>query len=116
MNRDQRSELISDRHISAASTSHSIYRGINERVDRAEGICRESEAIATNTLDELANQRESLTRTRDRLTDTNVELNTTNKALKSIHRRLATNKLLLGVIIFMELVIIGCQLYLKFIK
>lgn len=90
--------------------------GVNERVSRAEAIARESEVIATDTLDELANQRETLTRTRDRLTDANLELNTTNSALKSIHRRLASNKFLLATIILMELIIIGCQLYLKFFK
>lgn len=101
---------------SAIRTSQDVYQGINDRVNRAEGICRESEVIATDTLDELAHQRETLTRTRGRITDANVELNSTNKALKSIHRRLASNKLLLCAIILMELVIIGCQLYLKFVK
>lgn len=97
-------------------TSNDILRGMNERVNRAEVICRESEVIGTDTLGELATQRETLARTREQLIDTNRELTTTNKTLKSIHRRLASNKLLLAVIIFMELIIIGCQLYLKFIK
>lgn len=90
--------------------------GINERLQRTETICRESEVVATETLGELANQRETLTRTRDRLNDADRELGSANRNLKSIHRRLATNKLLLTIIVIMELIIIGCQLYIKFLK
>lgn len=113
-----RSNLIksSDTQTAAGPSGRDIIRGMNERVDRVHVICKESEAIATDTLDELAVQREALTRTRNRLTDANRELDTTNRNLKSIHRRLASNKLLLGAIILMELIIIGCQLYLKFFK
>lgn len=93
-----------------------VLRGINDRISRSEVICRESETIATETLDELAHQRETLSRTRERLATTNVELSDTNKVLKSIHFRLAANKFLLGFIILLELLIIGCQLYLKFFK
>lgn len=96
------------------SSRNNILRDVNERVNRAEVICRESEGIATDTLGELSQQRESLARTRDRLTDANRELDSTNKNLKRIHLRLATNKLLLCSIILMEVVIIGLQLYLKF--
>lgn len=105
-----------DRRYGSVPASNDILRGMNERINRSEGICRESEVIATDTLGELANQRETLTRTRDQLIDANRDLSNTNSTLKSIHRRLASNKLLLIVIILMELVIIGCQVYLKFIK
>lgn len=98
------------------SSGNDILRRINERVSRAEVIGRESEVIATDSLEELVNQRETIIKTRDRLNDANQELNSTNKTLKSIHRRLASNKLLLVIIILMELVTIGCQLYLKFFK
>lgn len=97
-------------------TGVDILQGVNQRVNRAEEIARESEVIATETLGELANQRETLGRTRDRLTDANRELDTTNKNLKYMYLRVATNKLLLSLIILMELVIIGSQLYLKFFK
>lgn len=117
MNRNLRVETNSGNLNNNANPSNiDILVGVNERLNRAEVIARESEVIATDTLDELAHQRETLTRTRDRLTDANVELNTTNSALKSIHRRLASNKILLAAIILMELIIIGCQLYLKFFK
>ena len=72
--------------------------------------------IATETLGELAQQREALGRTRDRVAEANRELGETNKHLKHIHWRIASNKILLCSIILMELVIIGLQLYLKFIK
>lgn len=99
-----------------ALPSTALIRGINERVDRAEVICKESQSIGASTLDELANQRETLSRTRERLAETNIELNDTNRVLKTIHRRIASNKFLLGFIILLELIIIGCQLYLKFTK
>lgn len=95
------------------TSGNGILRGINDRVVRVEVICQESEAIATDTLDELAHQRETLNRARDRIAGTNNELNNTNRVLKSIHRRIASNKLLLGFIILLELAIIGSQLYLK---
>ena len=98
------------------ATTSSVLRGVNERVHRAEDICRESEVIATDTLGELAQQRESLGRTRERVTEANRELDSTNKNLKYIHLRLMTNKLLLCSIILMEIIIIGLQLYNRFIK
>lgn len=93
-----------------------VLRGVNERVNRAEVICRESEAIATETVGELATQRESLGRTRERVLEANAGLETTNKNLKYIHFKIVTNKILLCSIILMELIIIGLQLYLKFSK
>lgn len=102
----------------STSTSSGIdtLREVNQRVDRAEVICRESEVIATETLGELAHQREALGRTRDRVAEANRELDATNKNLKQIHWRIASNKILLCSIILMEAVIIGLQLYLKFFK
>lgn len=100
----------------SSSSSTSILRGVNNSVTRSEVICRESETIAKETLEELAHQRESLGRTRDRILDANTELNSTNKNLKYMHLRIVTNKLLLCSIILMEVIIIGLQLYLKFRK
>lgn len=93
-----------------------VLRGVNERVSRAEVICRESETIAQDTLGELAHQRDALSRTRDRVTDANRDLDATNTNLKHIYLKTVTNKILLCSIIFMEMVIIGVQLYLKFRK
>lgn len=106
----------SNNHLAPSSSRATALRGINDRVSRVEVICQESEAIATDTLGELANQRDTLMRARDRLADTNVELGTTNRTLKSVHRRIASNKLLLGFIILLELMIIGGQVYLKVAK
>lgn len=99
-----------------SSAGTEILRGVNDRVNRAEVICRESETIAQETLGELAHQRESLGRTRDRLAETNTELDSTNKNLRYIHFKILTNKLLLCSVILMEMIIIGLQLYLKFKK
>lgn len=100
----------------SASTSSNVLRTVNDRIERAEVIGKESITIATEALGELAQQRETLIRTRDGVNAANRELDSTNSNLKSMHRRIATNKFLLGAIIFMELVIIGCQLYIKFLK
>ena len=104
------------RPIGTNRSSYNQLHGVNERVNRAEIICRESETIAQDTLGELANQRDALTRTRDRVTGANEELDVTNKNLKYIYMRTVTNKVLLCSIILMELIIIGLQLYLKFKK
>ena len=103
-------------NVNPIRSSDDVLRGVNERVNRAEVICRESETIAQDTLGELAHQRDALTRTRDRVTDANAELDTTTKNLKYIYLKTVTNKVLLSSIILMELVIIGLQLYLKFKK
>jgi len=100
----------------SSSTTSDVLRGVNERVNRAEVICRESEAIAQDTLGELAHQRESLGRVRDRVGEANAELETTNKNLRYIYLRIFTNKLLLSFIILMEMIIVGAQIYTKFFK
>lgn len=106
-----------DRHRPGPSgSSQDLLRNINQRVDRTEVICRESEVIGTETLGELANQRESLRRTNERITEANRDLDSTNKNLRYIYLKIATNKILLCLIILMELVIIAAQLYLKFFK
>lgn len=108
---------INDRQRPGPSrSSQDILRNINQRVDRTEVICRESEVIGTETLGELANQRESLRRTNERITEANRDLDSTNKNLRYIYLKIATNKILLCLIIVMELVIIALQLYLKFFK
>lgn len=98
------------------SSSVDVLRNVNERVKRAEATGRESVIIATETLGELAQQRETLLRARDNVIDANQDLDSANSKLKSMHRRIASNKFLLSAIILMELVIIGCQLYIKFLK
>lgn len=108
--------LSNDPSVVAVLTGNDILRRTNERLARTEVVCQESEAIATDTLDELANQRESLTRTRGGLQGANEQLSQTHSNLKSIYINLSTNKLLLMAIILAELVIIGCQVYIKFFK
>lgn len=115
MNPPQSSSL--DRQQPGPSTSsHGLLNSINQRVDRVEVICKESEVIGTETLGELATQRESLRRTNERITGANRELDATNKNLRYMYLKIATNKFLLCFIILMELIIIAVQLYLKFFK
>lgn len=107
---------FNDTNIITIATGNEILRRANEHIISSEIVCQESETIATDTLEELANQRESLTRTRGHLQNMNDNLSGTHTNLKSIHRKLATNKLLLMAIILFEIIIIACQLYLKFFK
>jgi len=109
-------ERNSERQPTPGTSGVDILKQINARVGRSEAVCRESEIIATEALDELAAQRDPLTRVRDRLAEANEELSSTNKILKYFHRRFPTDKLLLSAIILMEMIIIGCQLYIKFFK
>lgn len=83
---------------------------------RAQLVAKESEQIGTEVINELGGQRESLVRTRERLDETGYNLKRTHQILRSINRRVITNKFLLIVIIFLELLIIGCLVYWKFIR
>uniref|UniRef100_A0A6G1S4J5 Vesicle transport through interaction with t-SNAREs 1B n=1 Tax=Aceria tosichella TaxID=561515 RepID=A0A6G1S4J5_9ACAR len=93
-----------------------VFRSVNKRVNRAEVICRETQEIAEETLDELAQQRESLGRIRDGVVNSNRELEEANKNLRRMYVRVFTSKLLLSLIIVFEIIIIVAQIYLKFIK
>lgn len=104
---------INDNSQPTTSSRTTTLRTINDRVNRVHVICQESEAIAADSLEELANQKETLNRAKNRLNETNVELGETNRQLKSIYRRVASNKFLLSFIILLELMIIGAQIYTK---
>jgi vesicle transport through interaction with t-SNAREs 1 len=62
-------------------------------------------------LSELESQRESLLRTRQRLEDADEELSQARRILKKMYVNILTNKILLGVIIILELAILGGSIY-----
>lgn len=64
-------------------------------------------------LSELESQRESLLRTRQRLEDADEELSQARRILKKMYVNILTNKILLGVIIILELAILGGSIYHK---
>ncbi|KAB5582169.1 hypothetical protein PHYPO_G00184080 [Pangasianodon hypophthalmus] len=87
-----------------------------ESIARSQRIAAESEQIGTDIIEELGQQREQLDRTRDRLVHTGENLSRSRKILRTMSRRLMTNKLLLGIIIVMEVAILGAVVYLKFFR
>lgn len=88
----------------------------SQSIERSQRIANETEQIGTDIIEELGEQREQLDRTRNRLVNTGENLSRSRKILRAMARRLVTNKLLLGVIIVMELAILGAVIYLKFFR
>lgn len=88
----------------------------SQSIERSQRIAVETEQIGTDIIEELGEQREQLDRTRDRLVNTGENLGRSRKILRAMARRVVTNKLLLGVIIIMELAILGAVIYLKFFR
>ncbi|KAM7376289.1 hypothetical protein PAMP_006032 [Pampus punctatissimus] len=88
----------------------------SQSIERSQRIAAETEHIGTDIIEELGEQREQLDRTRNRLVNTGENLSRSRKILRAMSRRLMTNKLLLGVIILMELAILGAVIYLKFFR
>uniref|UniRef100_A0A671YJ95 Vesicle transport through interaction with t-SNAREs 1B n=1 Tax=Sparus aurata TaxID=8175 RepID=A0A671YJ95_SPAAU len=86
----------------------------SQSIERSQRIANETEQIGTDIIEELGEQREQLDRTRNRLVNTGENLSRSRKILRAMSRRLVTNKLLLGVIILMELAILGGVIYVKF--
>uniref|UniRef100_A0A673BYB2 Vesicle transport through interaction with t-SNAREs 1B n=1 Tax=Sphaeramia orbicularis TaxID=375764 RepID=A0A673BYB2_9TELE len=85
-------------------------------IERSQRIAAETENIGTDIIEELGEQREQLDRARNRLVNTGENLSRSRKILRAMSRRIVTNKLLLGVIILMELAILGAVVYLKFFR
>uniref|UniRef100_A0A3Q4M8Y8 Vesicle transport through interaction with t-SNAREs 1B n=1 Tax=Neolamprologus brichardi TaxID=32507 RepID=A0A3Q4M8Y8_NEOBR len=87
----------------------------SQSIERSQRIAAETEQIGTDIIEELGEQREQLDRTRNRLANTGENLSRSRKILRAMSR-LVTNKLLLGIIILMELAILGAVIYLKFFR
>lgn len=87
-----------------------------QSIERSQRLAAETDQIGTDIIEELGEQREQLDRTRNRLVNTGENLSRSRKILRAMSRRVMTNKLLLGVIILMELAILGAVVYLKFFR
>ncbi|XP_061897221.1 vesicle transport through interaction with t-SNAREs homolog 1B [Entelurus aequoreus] len=88
----------------------------SQSIERSQRLAAETEHVGTDIIEELGEQREQLNRSRNRLVNTGENLSRSRKILRSMSRRLMTNKLLLGVIILMELAVLGAVVYLKFFR
>ena len=71
---------------------------------------------STAVVAELGQQRESLLRTRQRVTDTNQELSRARSTLRKMSYQVATNKILLILIIITEVAILAALLYMRLRK
>ncbi|XP_015720256.1 vesicle transport through interaction with t-SNAREs homolog 1B [Coturnix japonica] len=88
----------------------------SQSIERSHRIAAETDQIGTDIIEELGEQREQLERTRSRLVNTSENLSKSRKILRSMSRRIATNKLLLMIIIVLELAILGGVVYYKFFR
>ncbi|XP_044514101.1 vesicle transport through interaction with t-SNAREs homolog 1B-like [Gracilinanus agilis] len=87
-----------------------------QRIERSHRIATETDQIGAEIIEELGDQRDQLERTKSRLVNTNENLSKSRKILHSMSRKVATNKLLLSMIILLELVILGGLVYYKFLR
>ncbi|XP_048456110.1 vesicle transport through interaction with t-SNAREs homolog 1B [Rhincodon typus] len=87
-----------------------------QSIDCSHRIAAETDQIGSDIIEELGGQREQLERSKDRLINTGDNLSRSRKILRSMSRRVMTNKLLLGIIILLEVVILAAVVYLKFFR
>ncbi|XP_028909393.1 vesicle transport through interaction with t-SNAREs homolog 1B isoform X2 [Ornithorhynchus anatinus] len=85
-------------------------------IERSHRIAAETDRVGSDIIEELGDQRDQLERTKSRLVNTSENLSRSRKILRSMSRRVATNKLLLSVVILLELAILGGLVYYKFIR
>jgi len=97
--------LVSTNRVNAASDS----------LSNAHRIAAETEDIGTNVLVDLHSQRRQLENARDNLSHIDDNMTRGRKLLTSMARRVATNKLILAFIIFVEFVAICLIVYFKWI-
>jgi vesicle transport through interaction with t-SNAREs protein 1 len=85
-----------------------------ESIARSKQVAAESEAIGTETLEDLVGQREQLLRAADTVKETDDEVSKAKRILISMGKRVITDKLIMFTIILLELGIIGGVVYWKF--
>jgi len=88
----------------------------SDSIERSHRIAAETDEVGVQIISSLEDQRESLLRSRDKVKQTHADLGRSRRILNSMAIKLATNKVILVVIIFLELCILGAVIYLKFIK
>eukprot|EP00794_Sanderia_malayensis_P020522 gene20522-22541_t len=85
-------------------------------VERSRRIADETDEYGVQIISDLEGQRESLLRSKDKVKATHEDLGRSRRILSSMRIRMATNKLIMVVIIFIELVILGAVVYVRFFK
>jgi len=102
--------------------SHQVMMGrqaldrTGQSIARSQQVAIETEEIGGAIVDDLGNQRETLERTRGRLQDTNAELSRGRRILTRLKVATVYNKIIMIAIIVIELLIIMCIIYFKYIR
>ncbi|KAI8343243.1 snare region anchored in the vesicle membrane C-terminus-domain-containing protein [Chlamydoabsidia padenii] len=78
----------------------------SRRLEASHRLALETENIGVNILGTLKGQRETLLRTRDTLGEADSYIDKSSRTLKVMARRMATNKIIIGVIILLLVAII----------
>jgi len=92
---------------------HAIHDSIEDTTVNIQKDLAESEQIGINVNTRLVEQREQLVHARDHLDDTESSLVRSKKVLKQMGRRVLTDKCTQGVIVIVELGIIGLIVWAK---
>ncbi|MEE6492061.1 hypothetical protein FKM82_016462 [Ascaphus truei] len=87
-----------------------------ESIARSHVLAAETDAVGTDIIEVLGEQREQLERSKGRLANTSENLSKSRKILRSMSRKIVTNKLLLSIIIILELAILVGLVYYKFFR
>ncbi|CAO3630608.1 unnamed protein product [Cunninghamella blakesleeana] len=78
----------------------------SRRLEGSHRLALETESIGVNILNTLKGQRETLVRTRDTLGEADSYIDKSSRTLKVMARRMATNKIIIGVIILVLVALI----------
>jgi len=105
--KEQRTRLLGAKEI-VDSTSESL--------DRTMGAIEETTETGKQTATQLQTQRELMKNARDNLRDADDFLSRSRNTLLRMRRRVVTNKLISGLIILLEIGLIGLVIYLKYYR
>ncbi|CAO3591275.1 unnamed protein product [Absidia cylindrospora] len=78
----------------------------SRRLEGSHRLALETESIGVNILSTLKGQRETLLRTRDTLGEADSYIDKSSRTLKVMARRMATNKIIIGIIILVLVALI----------
>lgn len=85
----------------------------SQSLARSEMAALETEAIGTNVINDLSQQRETLERSANRLENIDRMTSDSRRILNSMSRKVLTNKVVLILIIICEVATLGGVIYLK---
>ena len=102
---EQRNTLLASRQITDESS---------QSLSRTKNVIAETTVIGMETADQLDEQTEQILRMQNTMHDTNSVLDKSRMLLRRMRRRLLSNKLMTGLIIFAELAILVMIIFIKY--